>query len=80
MNSEFYIIELTIFLVLIYFIDYLNINKEIISLYKNPIFKIIFLFGLYTFGNNNIYLTLFLAFYYIYLGQKIQEKELLFKI
>jgi hypothetical protein len=74
MNLEFFISGL----ILLYITKHLN--KEIILIYKNPIFKIIFLFGLYTFGNNNIYLTILLAFYYIYIGQKIQEKELLFKI
>jgi hypothetical protein len=74
MNLEFYVICIA----LIYYAD--HINDEIIYFYKNPIFKIIFLFGLYAFGNNNIYMALFLAFYYIYFNQKIQEKELLFKI
>jgi len=57
-----------------------NLNNDIIAIYKNPLFKILFLFGLYYFGNNNIYLTIIFSIYYIYLGQKIQEKELLHNI
>jgi hypothetical protein len=74
----------TIILILLTFLlfNYLknNINTSVISIYKNPIFKIIFLLGLYYYGTVNIYLTLIFALYYIYFGQIIQEKELLYKI
>jgi hypothetical protein len=64
------------------FFNYLinNLNDKIINIYKNPIFKLIFLFGLYYYGDINIYITILYAIFYIYLGQKILEKELLYKI
>lgn len=52
-------------------------NKIIITIYKNPIFKLIFLFGLYLYGYQDIILTSLLAFYYVYIGQIIQNIELL---
>ena len=55
----------------------LNKNKKIITIYKNPVFKLIFLFGIYLYGEKDIVLTLLIAMYYIYLGQKIQEYELI---
>ena len=57
-----------------------NLNYQVINIYKNPIFKLIFLFGIYYYGDLNIYITILYAIFYIYLGQKIQEKELLYKI
>jgi len=57
-----------------------NLNNKIIDIYKSPIFKIIFLFGIYYYGDINIYITILYAIFYIYMGQKIQEKELLYKI
>ena len=57
-----------------------NLNYQIINIYKNPVFKLIFLFGIYYYGDLNIYITILYAIFYIYLGQKIQEKELLYKI
>ena len=54
-----------------------EIPEYIINIYKNPIFKIIFLLGLYFFGYNNVYLTFFLAINYVGLGLKIQNNELL---
>lgn len=57
-----------------------NLNYKIINIYKNPIFKFLFLFGLYYYGDINIYITIIYALFYIYLGQKIQEKELLYNI
>jgi hypothetical protein len=64
------------------FFNYLinNLNDKIINIYKNPIFKLIFLFGLYYYGDINIYITILYSIFYIYLGQKILEKELLYKI
>jgi len=73
-----YIFQLILFLLLVYISE--HINKEIIIIYKNPVFKIIFLFSLYIYGSNDIPFTIFLAFYYVYLGQRIQQKELLYKI
>jgi hypothetical protein len=54
-----------------------NIPKFIIDIYKNVLFKILFLLCLYLFGNYNILLTLFIAINYICLGQLIQNRELL---
>ena len=72
MNVLIYISSLTIFILLIK-----NLKPMFIKIYKNSIFKLIFLFGLYLFGNNDITMTLLLSIYYIYLGQIIQEIELL---
>ena len=55
----------------------LSKNCTIITIYKNPVFKLIFIFGIYLYGENDVVLTLLIAMYYIYLGQKIQETELL---
>lgn len=52
-------------------------NKKFIEIYKNPIFKLIFLFMIFLYGEKDIVLTLLISIYYIYLGQKIQETELL---
>jgi hypothetical protein len=46
-------------------------------IYKSPIFKLIFLFGIYLYGDKDIILTLLLAIFYISLGQQIQKNELL---
>jgi hypothetical protein len=78
MNSTTIVLILLTFLLFNYLKD--NLTKQIISYYKSPIFKIIFLLGLYYYGTVNIYLTLIFALYYIYIGQLIQEKELLYKI
>ena len=78
MNPTTIIIILFLFLLFNYLKD--NLNNNLIYTYKSPIFKIIFLLGLYYYGNINIYLTLIFAFYYIYIGQLIQQKELLYKI
>jgi hypothetical protein len=78
MNPGTIIIILVLFLSFNYIKD--NLNNKIIALYKNPILKIILLLGLYYYGYYNIYITLMVALYYIYLGQLIQEKELLYKI
>jgi hypothetical protein len=74
MNNLLYITNIIIFILLDSFFD---INDKIIRIYKNPIFKLIFLFGIYLYGEIDIVLTLLFAMYYVYLGQKIQEKELL---
>ena len=75
MNTLLYGICISIF-ILIKFI--LNKNNKIIAIYKNPVFKLIFLFGIYLYGEKDSVLTLLISMYYIYLGQIIQEKELLF--
>ena len=54
-----------------------NIPNYIIDIYKNPIFKIIFLLGLYFFGNKNINLRFFLAINFVGIGLKIQNQELI---
>lgn len=73
MNTLLYIISIFIFVLME---PVLNKNDKIIAIYKNPIFKLIFLFGIYLYGEMDIVLTLLFAMYYIYLGQKIQENEL----
>jgi hypothetical protein len=73
MNALLYIICIVIFVLTD---TILNKNNQIIVIYKNPIFKLIFLFLIYLYGNNDIVLTSLFAIYYVYLGQKIQEKEL----
>jgi hypothetical protein len=78
MNSTTIVLILLTFLLFNYLKD--NLSTQIISYYKNPLFKIVFLLGLYYYGTVNIYLTLIFALYYIYIGQLIQEKELLYKI
>jgi len=52
-------------------------NKLFITIFKNPIFKLIFLFGIYLYGNNDIIFTLLCATYYIYISQRILEKEII---
>ena len=75
MNTLLYIIgSFILFLIEISFNEY---YKLINIVYKNPIFKLIFLFGIYLYGDNDVVFTLLCAMYYIYLGQNIQQKELL---
>jgi hypothetical protein len=74
------IIFLLLIIISIYFyskINSSNIPDSFIIIYKNPLFKIIFLLLLYFYGNYNIPLTLFLAINYIGLGQIIQHQELM---
>lgn len=59
-----------------YYIDK-NLDNKIINIYKNPIFKLIFLFGLYYYFENDKYLTFLLGIFYIYLNQRIKEVELM---
>ena len=73
MNTLLYVICIYVF-ILIELI--LKKNNKIIVIYKNPIFKLIFLFGIYLYGEKDIVLTLLISLYYIYLGQITQEKEL----
>ncbi len=54
-----------------------NLSYIIIRIYKSPIFKLIFLFGIYLYGDKDMILTLLLAILYISLGQQIQKNELL---
>jgi len=72
MNALLYMICIIIFVLT----DTILNNNQIIIIYKNPVFKLIFLFLIYLYGNNDIILTALFAIYYVYLGQKIQEKEL----
>jgi hypothetical protein len=73
MNNLLYNASIFIFVL---FESFLYKNNIIIAIYKNPIFKLVFLFGIYLYGEKDIVLTLLFAMYYIYLGQKIQENEL----
>jgi hypothetical protein len=73
--------------IIIYFISLIifsyilnNLNFTIINIYNYPIFKLVFLFSIYIYGTYDPILTLLLAIYYVYLGQKIKEKESLYNI
>jgi hypothetical protein len=77
-NNMVLFIYIVSFAIYIYFKD--NLPQVVKSIYKNPIFKIVFLLSLYYYGNRNIPITLLLAIYYVSLGQIIQEKELLHNI
>ncbi len=74
MNTLLYIIGS--FILLLIEINFDQHYKLINTVYKNPIFKLIFLFGIYLYGNNDVVFTLLSAMYYVYLGQNIQQKEL----
>ena len=81
MNNKFddnnkYIILICIFIYTYIYISF-DIPEFIVTIYKNPIFKVIFLLGLYFFGYENIMFTLFIAVNYIGIGLKIQTQELL---
>lgn len=72
MDSILYVISMLI-------IIYIELKSDtiIIKIYKNPIFKLIFLFIIYLYGKNDIIFTILSSTYYIYLDQKIKENELL---
>jgi hypothetical protein len=74
MNTLLYIIGS--FILLLIEINFDQDYKLINTVYKNPIFKLVFLFGIYLYGNNDVVFTLLSAMYYVYLGQNIQQKEL----
>ena len=74
MNSLLHITSIFIFILIE---SVLSQNSKIIGIYKNPVFKLIFLFGIFLYGEKDIVLTLLISMYYVYLGQKIQENELL---
>lgn len=72
-------IYLIIYCIIIYtyiFVAF-DIPVFIINIYNYPIFKIIFLMGLYFFGHLNIELMFFLAINFVGLGLKIQNQELI---
>lgn len=75
MNKIYFILICTF----IYTYTYISfeIPEFIVDIYKNPIFKVGFLLGLYFFGYQNELLTFFLAVNYVGLGLKIQNQELL---
>ena len=75
-NDQIYFLLICVFIYTYMYISF-DIPDYIIIIYNNPIFKIIFLLGLYFFGYENIQLTLFLAINYVGLGLKIQNQELL---
>ena len=77
MNTLLHITSIFIFILIE---SFLIKNELIINIYKNPIFKLIFLFGIYIYGEKDIILTLLFSLYYVYLGQKIEEKELLLTV
>jgi hypothetical protein len=77
-NNIVLLIYIISFAIYIYYKD--NLPQIVKTIYKNPIFKIVFLLSLYYYGNTNIPITLLLAIYYVSLGQVIQEKELLHNI
>jgi hypothetical protein len=75
-NNQLYVILICVFIY-----TYINVSfdvpENIILIYKNPIFKIIFLLGLYFFGCKNELLIFFLGVNYIGIGLKIQNQELI---
>ena len=73
---SFYIILLCVIIYIYLFLSN-EVPKKVINIYKNPVFKVIFLMTLYFFGYYNIYLTLFLAINYVVLDLKIKNQELL---
>ena len=73
-------IILYIFIIIIYTLLLSYVNLTISNIYKNPIFKFMFLFLLYFYGKYDIGLTLLLAILYINLDQEIKKKELLYNI
>jgi hypothetical protein len=60
-----------------YYTKKIIIPNIIIDIYKNPIFKIIFLFTLLVYGKKNIPITIFFAINWVGLSHQIQEQELL---
>jgi hypothetical protein len=54
-----------------------NIPNFIITIYKNPIFKLSCLLFILFYGNYDQKLTFYFAINYIYVGQLIYEQELL---
>lgn len=62
------------------FLSEIKIPKIIINIYNDRIFTLFFLFSLLFFGNKNIKLTLILAIIWIFIGQIINEQELLINI
>ena len=75
-NNQLYFILICTFIYTYIYISF-DIPEFVVNIYKNPIFKIGFLLGLYFFGYENVLLTFFLAVNYIGLGLKIQNQELL---
>lgn len=75
-KNTYYIILISMYIYAYLYISF-SFPEYIIYIYKNPIFKIIFILGLYFFGYENIYLTLFLAINYVGISLKIQNQELL---
>jgi len=75
-NNQIYFVLTCTFIYTYLYISF-DVPEHIINIYKNPIFKIIFLLGLYFFGYENIQFTFFLAINYVGLGLKIQNQELL---
>lgn len=74
-NIILYIIVIIIFSIIIN-----NLTCTIITIYNNTIFKLIFLFLLYTIGDSDHVLLLILFIYYVYLDKIIREKQLLYNI
>jgi hypothetical protein len=79
-NTQNYQILICFISIVVFLYIINNLNSKIILIYKNPIFKVIFLLLLYYYGSLNKYLTILLAIYYIYIGQLIQKIELLYNI
>ena len=74
MNS--YILFAVIFSYLYLKINF-HIPESLTNLYFNRYIQIMFLLGLLLFGNQSIYISLFIALNWLLFGLKIQEKQLL---
>jgi hypothetical protein len=73
-------ILLYIFIIIIYNLLISNNNLNIERIYKNPVFKFIFLYLIYIFGKRDESIALLLAILYIYTDQFIKKRELLYNI
>jgi hypothetical protein len=71
---------LYIFIIIIYTLLIEKMNLTIINIYKNPIFKFIFLYFLCIYGYQDTGLILLLALLYIHMDQEIKRIELLYNI
>jgi hypothetical protein len=71
---------LYISIIIIYTLLIEKMNSVIINIYKNQIFKFIFLYFLCIYGYQDPSLVLLLALLYIHMDQEIKRIELLYNI
>jgi hypothetical protein len=73
-------IVLFLFSVYVYTLINEKINDKVVNIYKNPIFKVVFLLTLYAYGHYDPIISLVLATFYVMLDFNIKKQDLLFKI